>query len=715
MNEAARTWGPVVVATALLPLAFVVLRACLPPIGGAPPPLEPNPPEVRGGEVRGGEVRGGEVRGSERCAGCHADAAAAWGRSTHARAERPLGPDDPSSAGALVASGPQGIERAFEPVRVIGADPLWQYLIPFDGGRLQVSQAAWDPAAGEWFDVFGDDRAAGEWGHWTGGAMTWNSQCASCHSTEVHKGYDADMDRYDTSVLEHRVGCTACHGAAPEHLRGGAAPILAPDRIDDVCASCHARRAELTGAFEPGERFLDHFAPSLVDRSDTFWPDGQVRAEDFEYTAFIGSKMHAAGVRCVDCHDPHTAALVRSGDALCLGCHQVLPGFAPHDPHPEGAQPGIGCVGCHMPITVYMQRDPRHDHGFVVPDPRPSTAGGPDVCTRCHTERDASWAEAEAEAWWGDLAGPRRARAERMLGALAGDEGVVAPLLQQLASDPIGAWRASAAAGLEAFLDRAPVRLALIEALQDPDPHVRFAVAGALGLAAADPRIADALHELLLDPVRAVRVAAARGVRSLHRPGDPAVADYQRYLERNADQPAALHELGSWHLEAGSPTEAVRVLRRAVRFDPGSAQLHDALAVALSVYGRPGDAAEQLRIAVELQRTDPELWYRLALAEAGVGDLQAATSALRRTLELDGSHARAWYNLGLIAGRQARPAEALEALRRAVEAAPRDPEIRYGLASTLWQQGEHRGAVDEARAVLRLDPDHQGAQAILAQ
>ena len=43
--------------------------------------------------------------------------------------------------------------------------------------------------------------------------------------------------------------------------------------------------------------------------------------EDSGITAFLGSKMHAAGVRCVDCHEPHSAKRLFEGNNLCMRCH----------------------------------------------------------------------------------------------------------------------------------------------------------------------------------------------------------------------------------------------------------------------------------------------------------------------------------------------------------------------------------------------------------
>ncbi|MFM8360284.1 MAG: ammonia-forming cytochrome c nitrite reductase subunit c552, partial [Verrucomicrobiota bacterium] len=139
--------------------------------------------------------------GSAACRECHAEAWQAWQDSHHALAERPWEPalDDaafapsahrPAHLGAepdrgpdgqarIVTAGLDGRPRAFAVGRVIGHDPLRQYLIDVGAGRWQTASASWDPHRGEWFDVFGaESRQPGDWGHWTGRGMTWNSQCA---------------------------------------------------------------------------------------------------------------------------------------------------------------------------------------------------------------------------------------------------------------------------------------------------------------------------------------------------------------------------------------------------------------------------------------------------------------------------------------------------------------------------------------------------------
>ena len=103
--------------------------------------------------------------------------------------------------------------------RVIGNDPLRQFLVPAPGNRLQTCDVSYDPNKNEWFNVYGEeDRNPGEWGHWTGQGMNWNAMCAACHNTRLRKNYDPQTNSYHTTMAEMTVGCEACHGPMKDHV-----------------------------------------------------------------------------------------------------------------------------------------------------------------------------------------------------------------------------------------------------------------------------------------------------------------------------------------------------------------------------------------------------------------------------------------------------------------------------------------------------------------
>lgn len=245
-------------------------------------------------------------RGSASCRECHAEAYDLWAASHHGHAERPPRAEldgeafDPLRtfrhgtqttsvrlAGSHFQIATVGLSRQPETqivARVIGHDPLRQYLVAGDGGRFQTMEASYDPLRQEWFNVYGqEDRQPGEWGHWTGRGMNWNDMCAGCHNTRVRKNYDPTSDRYHTTMAETTVGCEACHGPLGAHdewqhrlgKSGRPDPTirkLSRQRVMDNCGSCHARRSELTGDFKPGDDFLDEHELTIVEQ-----PDGRVR------------------------------------------------------------------------------------------------------------------------------------------------------------------------------------------------------------------------------------------------------------------------------------------------------------------------------------------------------------------------------------------------------------------------------------------------------
>src|SRR4029453_17866152 len=146
-------------------------------------------------------------------------------------------------------------------------------------------------------------------------------------------------------------------------------------------------------------------------------------------------------VRCWNCHDGHGNGTRVPDNQQCRSCHEAQYEEEAHTHHPAGS-PGAQCTGCHMPVTVYMQRDPRHDHSFGRPDPELTlTLGIPNACNRSHDDRDAAWAAERVLEWFpNDTArAQRRAIATAIAGGRGGDPASVPDLLTLLASgtDPV--------------------------------------------------------------------------------------------------------------------------------------------------------------------------------------------------------------------------------------------------------------------------------------
>lgn len=692
-----------------------------------------------------------QYAGAMSCAGCHPEQFAKWKDSHHGMAERKPDPklDDAAFAPAqtfkhgsqtteaakkdadyvLTALGFGNKTASYKVERVIGHDPLRQFLVDGGGGRFQAMEACFDPHKGDWFNVYGDeDRKPGEWGHWTGRGMVWNQMCASCHNTRLRKNYDVAKDSYHTTMAEMTVSCEACHGPMKSHHEWQQAnpgqkgdptlPKWSRDQQIENCAGCHARRGEITGDFVPGESFWDHYHLTIVDHSDIYYPDGQIRDENYEFASFVSSRMHHAGVRCMDCHDMHSMKTILPGNQLCMRCH--TPGGFPNAPviMPEAhsfhgaASTGNQCVNCHMPQTVYMQRHPRHDHGFTIPDPWLTKEHGvPNACNKCHTDKTADWALEAANKWWGPKMEKRktRVRADLIAKARKGDDSARDGLVALLSSDEIPYWKASAAVLLERWIGEPAVQSAVTAQLQHAHPLVRQSAVHALEAMAPSGTIRSQIEPLLDDPVRSVRSTAAWALRDSLNLDSTAGKDLLHMLSLNLDQPSGQMQAGQFWFARGNHAKAIEHMEKAILWDPNSPPFHHDLAMIYSVTGQTKQAIEKMRDAIRVAPKHAEYHYELGLALAETGDIQAVVASLEEAVRLDPLLARAWYNLGLAKNSLNDPEGAMTALLRGEAANPGDPAIPYARATILARLGRGPEALQAVEKTLMIQRDHPEA------
>ena len=721
--------------------------------------------------------------GEAACAGCHAVQAQAWRGSQHDRAMQPataatvLGDfADASFTKDGVTSrfsrqgdrfyvetdGPDGALHQYPIDYTFGVYPLQQYLVAFPGGRWQALPVAWDArpkeAGGQrWFHLYPDEKIpAGDELHWTGINQNWNWMCADCHSTNLVRGYDLASDSYHTTFSALNVSCEACHGPGSAHVawaQGGAAAddpsrgltVLLRDRGGDqwrfvgdapiaaratplplhteteVCAPCHARRAPQGDGHAIGRPLLDAFRPTLLDPG-AYHADGRIEGEVYNYGSFLQSKMYAAGVTCSNCHEPHGLKLRADGNAVCGQCHRPATFDTAAHFHHQPGQPGSRCVDCHMPATTYMVVDPRHDHSFKVPRPDlASRTGAPDVCTGCHADRDTAWAAGRIAEWYG----PQRRREPTFgeaLGAARMARPDAATRLVALAGD--GSMPAIARATAVEDLERYPDErgLAAVRAsLADADPLVRLAAVGVVG--GLDPRQRLELAEpLLADPVRAVRLEAARAlapVPTLDLPADrrarldAAFAEYAVMQSQLVERPEGLITLANFYRERGDLAQAEARLRDSVRLHPGFMPAYANLADLLRQQGRDqeGDAVLAAGLAVAPDSADLHhakgLWlirqqkYREAVAELG------------RAARLAPANPRYAYVYAVALQETGSPSDAIPVLEAALAHNPTDPDLLFTLGAILLQSGDAPAARRHAETLVRVAPNYPNARELL--
>jgi predicted CXXCH cytochrome family protein len=705
--------------------------------------------------------------GSQACAPCHRDAVAAYARSHHAVALVEPKPDtllakfagtsfstplggvtrfvDKNGDYAVTTADGAGRSATFRIAYAAGVDPLQQYVLATERGKLQTLGVSWDSraaaAGGErWFHVYGPRGVAPrDELYFTRPSQNWNHVCADCHSTFVERRYDLAGDRFDTRWAELTVGCEACHGPGADHVRaardaekrgakvGGALAVAlragapwtplatgspAPRRQDgvevEVCAPCHSRREPLAEGFLAGDALLDAFEPELL-RPGLYHADGQVEGEVYEWGSFLQSKMYASGVRCSDCHEPHAGTLRAEGNALCSRCHSTARFDDASHSHHTGEKAPL-CVDCHMPRATFMQIDERRDHSLRIPRPDLSVEfGSPNACNLCHTKQPATWARDHVAAWY-----PAAAARPHFARALLLDENgaLDAPsALRELASDASAPAiaRATALSRLGRF-PAAKTLETLRAGLASPDELVVYgAVLGVAPLPLRErvPLLVPAISH----GARAVRVAAAKALAALppggleprlHEALERAFAEVEEGFAVGASRPDTHVERSAFLLARNRPVDAEAALRAALRLSPCLPEAHLNLADLARARADEAGAEREIRAALACDANHATAHHALGLWYVRARDGKTARARFEKAVALAPENARFRFVLAVAQADGGDLPAAVKTLESATRGHPNDLELLRALGGYLAKLGDDERASEVQRRIERL-------------
>jgi len=688
--------------------------------------------------------RPAELVGTEACSSCHEAEHRDWLGSHHDLAMQQATPETvlgnfenfrakyyeettlfvrDGESFAVEAVGADEKRTRFPVIYTFGIEPLQQYLVEIEPGRLQAFPFAWDTRSKgqggqRWLHLQPEEYVEpGDPLHWTGPSYNWNYACADCHSTAVEKNYDRASKRYSTEYFEINVGCEACHGPGSQHVAlveakaesmpsnggfdrrlpapderhwsfvdGRSIAVLDPSAPSDEplsCAPCHSRRADLGG--DVGG-YHDRYRLATLDEL-LYFDDGQIEDEVYVYGSFLQSKMHAAGVVCSDCHEPHSATLRAEGNGLCVRCHRADTFDGPQHHFHRTGNAGSLCTDCHMPQRTYMRIDERADHRFGLPRPGLSKQiGAPDACTGCHQDRSQSWAEAQVAKRFETRSPDTFALAlHRGRNQQPGGEAALVEIVAAGSAPDI--VRATALLELRNLGSPALPAL-LMRAAQDPSPILRRSVALASRELGPEVRV-EIVRGLLRDPVRTVRIEAVASLLGLDARGwsaadlaalKEATAEYIEARSFNADRGEGLVDLANVAMGAGDFKHAEANLREALEIDPTFTAAYVNLADLYRSRQRDEDAEAILRQG-----------------------LRAAADPV--TID---------FALGLTLVRLGQRSEALVCLRRAYEARPESIRFGYVYAVAQFDGGQHDAALDTLERMRRRYPANRDIIQLLA-
>jgi predicted CXXCH cytochrome family protein len=691
--------------------------------------------------------------GDQSCQSCHAKEHQDWLISDHRRAMEPandstvLGDFSGVSYSAdgvrnrfykkdgkflIETTEPGGVQQTFEVLYTFGFKPLQQYLVAFPGGRMQVTRASWDTEKKKWFHQYAGQKIfKGDWLHWTGGGQNWNTMCASCHSTDLKKGYDPVADTFRTTYAAIHVSCESCHGPGSKHVQyagsesykngkkqlGSMIRSLKNDTLAafNTCMPCHARKTSLDADAGFSTQLMDQFIPE-IPRTEYFHADGQQDDEDFIYTSFVQSKMYHRGVTCKSCHNPHSGKLIAQGNNMCRSCHEPKYEAFEHTGHPASLTQ-VTCVSCHMPGKLYMENDERHDHSFRVPRPDLSVKyGTPNACNNCHKDKTAQWASDAVVKWHGTKRTYHYAE-DLIPGSKGGAESLAH--LRRLATDT--AVPAIIQATAIYYLEQVPGREALdilLGALRHADPQVRYQALNNLD-AYPYEQWRDAVGPLLSDPVRAVRIAAAdlfvpvpdaRLLNAFRGPLGKAKAELEAYLKSQLDFSVGNLGLADFYMKQQDYSNAERYYLRGLKQD---SMMNYARLNLSTLYNTQRRNDEALAVLETAERTDPRngrVNYQCGLLLAEMNRLPEAESQFRKAIANQYSDPRLYYNYGVLVQQQGKAKEAERIFREGIRMQPLHEDLNYALAFLLMQLKRVADAREPASVLKSVNPNNPDYQ-----
>ncbi len=633
----------------------------------------------------------------------------------------------------IQTQGPDGKNHDYEILYTFGVFPLQQYLVSFPGGRLQSTRASWNSRDKKWFHQYGGQKLYyHDWLHWTGNGQNWNTMCASCHSTDLQKNYDFTQDSYNTTWSEINVSCESCHGAGSNHVSfvqsvsykdGERLPNAGlkygrntkPQLQLNTCAACHARKADLSSTPLHSGEIMDDLIPQIIT-NEFYFPDGQIKEEDYEYGSFVQSKMFHNNVRCSNCHNPHSGKLILPGNALCRSCHKPKYDTKDHHFHMVNTE-GSQCVNCHMPTKTYMGVDHRRDHSFRIPRPDQSIVyGTPNACTNCHKDKSSSWATNAIKKNYGDKRSYHFSD-DLLPGSQLNDKSET-HLIKLLADTTQPEIARATAANYLADIQTTKSADALTKALGDKKALVRYHAVRSLEN--FPPQVWQSLAEQnLTDKVRAVRIAAADLFHRLPTDATPASAkgaylaadtENKKYLQYQTDFAVGNVMLADYELQSGDELNAILHYVRGLKKDSLMNYARLNLSAAYSGTGKNPEALKTLHDAASIDQSNDRIFYNLGLLYYELQNIPSALANFEKAYQLGSSISGVYYNYGLLLQQQHKLKEAEQILLKGFGLNPTASNINYALAYLYMSESLPQKARPHVLVLKQMDPSNPDYQ-----
>jgi tetratricopeptide (TPR) repeat protein len=265
--------------------------------------------------------------------------------------------------------------------------------------------------------------------------------------------------------------------------------------------------------------------------------------------------------------------------------------------------------------------------------------------------------------------------------------------------------------------------LAIERATGDPDGLVRLAAVGAAGGLSPEAR-ASMLGRLLDDPLRAVRIEAARALAEV--PAERLTPEQRSALERglgeyrhaqeiNADRPEAQVSLGLLADRRRAPEDAQRAYERAIVLDATFVPAYVNLADHYRGLNEDARGEQVLRQGIARVPGAAAIHHSLGLLLARRGATQDAVAELGKAADLAPDSVRYAYVHAVALNSAGAGDRALAVLKAAHARHPGDPDVLIALATISRDRGAREAARAYTRTLMQVAPELPEARRLASE
>ncbi len=181
---------------------------------------------------------------------------------------------------------------------------------------------------------------------------------------------------------------------------------------------------------------------------------------------------------------------------------------------------------------------------------------------------------------------------------------------------------------------------------------------------------------------------------------------FRSILQRNPNNPNALHSLGIIALQKGNHDDAVELISKAIANNPQIPQYYHTLGLVFEILGKYKEAVAAYQKAVSIKPDYTEAYHNMAIALQSQHQYAAAVEKCKQAVSIKPDYAEAYNTMGFSLEKQQQFTEAITNYKKAIQFKADFAEAYNHLGVVLNTQERTSEAIEYYKQALHLDPNY---------